>query len=259
MAVFLPTVVLSIVNGFHTSIRDKILASEFELRIYHRYDALDKNLLKILKEHPAVDLAVPFFEKQALVKSPYAQQFISVQIKAFYNADLKKMSLFQKEVQILQKEELFSDKPFASKLISDPLFQIQSHQSIWIGDALAYRLEAYSSDTIQILIPQGEITDLDPKNIRSLQVQDLYSANYAKFNKGIVFIRMDALSKVFALEERPLPYWNLPKTRTASPRTPTYFSSIPRLTNRIHSGTRNFSGFCKRKGFDVFNVSLFAF
>ncbi|HEO65789.1 MAG TPA: ABC transporter permease, partial [Spirochaetes bacterium] len=110
LAIMVPIIVLSIVNGFHNSIKEKIIATNFEYRVRHRNNNFTqfKAVLKKIKSHPDVAFAIPFFESQGLIKKKGGDDTFYVTIKGFYNKDITINELFTKHVKIQASEPFYS-------------------------------------------------------------------------------------------------------------------------------------------------------
>ncbi len=198
LAITIPVVVLSVINGFHHEIKEKIIGGNFHIKIGHRFHHMSnyKDLLEKLRKHTDVALAVPFFEAEGVIKEQGTNKIRSVIVKGFHNKDLIKNNTFIKHFQIISPEK--DDDPSKEKNI----FKIDRVNGIVIGKALSRKLHTYIDDEIKILIPQGDISDPE-ENIKTLKVTDLYSAGYAKFNLSLVFINFEAVQKIFELRNLP--------------------------------------------------------
>ncbi|MDH4127797.1 MAG: FtsX-like permease family protein, partial [Spirochaetota bacterium] len=245
LAITVPIIVLSVINGFHSSIKDKIIASNFQLRIKHKYDNFDsyEHLLNELNKNPDVKLAVPFFEKLGLIRLDDGKPTY-VLVKSFKNKDILKNKIFLNNFKIITSKESTNNlndksadwnsdininkKKSPHKLLfkqtikqtnkpnihnekekKDIPFQINELDDIIIGDALIpetltrENIDFYVGNEVKILIPHGDSRDIKPENIKTLKISNFYSAEYAKFNKMLVFIHFDAISKYFGFKQSP--------------------------------------------------------
>ncbi len=108
IAIMVPIIVLSIVNGFHNSIKEKIIATDFQFRVRHRNNNFTqfKDVLEKINSHPDVALAIPFFESQGLIKKGGGNAYY-VTVKGFYNKDITRNELFTKHVKIQASDNYF--------------------------------------------------------------------------------------------------------------------------------------------------------
>ena len=300
LAITVPVIVLSVVNGFQNSIKNKIIGSNFQYRLRHRNDNFIhfEKVIRDLSQREDVDLAVPFFERQGLIKVKGQKDIVTVTVKAFYNKDITKNKYFLDNFKIVKDGELNNiylpelttnyeddddeqednennesdlspnadpddesdlDEPDDADTENDsqqesseseqnsieqafesinksqkpphrdekaydlkylpsrekyeilnesdkrddksksPLpFIIKRTDGVILGDALSLELSTYKGSKIELLIPQGDILlDSNPDNIKTLYVENIYDAGYAKFNKSLIFINFEAIEKIF--------------------------------------------------------------
>ena len=204
IAVMIPVITLSIVNGFHGSIREKVIASNFEMTVQGKYGYFP-NYEEVLKDLEGksewVELGVPYFEKQGLIGMKGSRAIFPVTVKAFRNRDLLRNRRFMETFQILNDPFFYSngDKKGGSA------FQIEDEREMIIGDALSRYMNILNGDEVLLLIPQGDIElDFDSEeNIQTFKVSKVYSAGYAKFNTSLVFINFKSLDSVFGFNALP--------------------------------------------------------
>ncbi len=239
LAISIPIVVLSVINGFHQSIKEKVIGADFQYKLRDKYYHLNyyNEVLHKLRAMPNVELAIPFFESKGLISIDKGETIRFVTVKAFYNKDILLNHNFTKTFKIISKHSFFdyinktekdiklkhfkklpslkgSDatknlyqkdfKEYSIKKSNNSLFQIKKINGIVIGDALSRYINVYKGDKIKLLIPQGDIIlDSDPENFKTLTVENFYSADYAKFNKSLIFINFKAIENVFGLNKIP--------------------------------------------------------
>ena len=203
IAVMIPVITLSIVNGFHRSIQEKVIASNFEMTIEGKYGYFP-NYEEVLKDLEGksewIELGVPYFEKQGLIGMKGSRSIFPVTVKAFRNRDLLRNERFMETFQILKDPFFYSDGIEEESLA----FQIEGEREMIIGDALSRYMNILNGDEVLLLIPQGDIElDFDSQNIQSFKVSKVYSAGYAKFNTSLVFINFKSLDSVFEFNALP--------------------------------------------------------
>jgi lipoprotein-releasing system permease protein len=248
LAISIPIVVLSVINGFHQSIKEKVISADFQYRLRDRYYHLSyyNEILTKLRGMPNVKLAIPFFESKGLISINQGESIRFVTVKAFYNKDILLNHNFTKTFKIISKHSFFDyidktgkemnsnlkEKEYFKKVLpnlkspnkinlgnqknlneyynnktkenDNVPFQVNKIDGVVIGDALSRYINVYKEDKIKLLIPQGDIIlDSDPENFKTLTVENFYSANYARFNKSLIFINLKAVESVFGLSKIP--------------------------------------------------------
>lgn len=246
IAIMVPIIVLSIVNGFHNGIKEKIIGINFDYKIRHKYDNFQNHeeVLKDLKNLTEVTLAVPYFEREGLIQLSDGSDVKSVIVKSFKNEDLKNNNFFKKHFKIVKNKDqpnypIQSNHPEFNKDIQKDTFEINKLDTIFLGLALSKRLYARKGSTIDLLIPSGEIQfDLNPDNIKTLVAREIYSANYAKFNRSIVFIHHDAVHKIFGYKAQPTNIGFNLKSSASEKNVRKVLSKYPQLvlTNTLKEG-----------------------
>ena len=193
IAVIIPIIVLSVMNGFQESTQNKIVGALFHLRLYSKLGFIEnyQQILKQIKSIPEVKAAIPFFETQGILKSQTDTQWVIVKAyppeavtsNPYFKKNYKKRTI---SLEGKRKYVDFSPKDF-------------SKNGIFLGEALADDLELYLGSKAKLLIPESA-EELDVNAAASLKVRGIYSAGFAEYDKYMVIIPLKTLITSFDLE-----------------------------------------------------------
>ncbi len=178
-------VVLSVVNGFQTQVRDKMLSVLPHIELFLRNNAQHQALehwpmiAKQAKEQPHVLGAAPFVSAQAMILR--GNHLRGVQVRGI-DPD------FEHEV---------SDLP--AQMLDDGLMRLQPNSyGIVLGAQLAHALGVRQGDRLMLLAPQGAVSPagFSPR-MRQFTVVGIYSSGHYEYDSSLVFINVDDAARLF--------------------------------------------------------------
>jgi len=180
--------VISIMNGFHTNFRRKIL----ETNTYHiiiqnnNYRNNSYQYIKsILAKNKEIISIIPYFNGEGIIKSNWST--MGIVIKALPTDVLNKDSGFKREIQI-PKGEFDLTKPY----------------NIIVGEELAREIGINIGDKVSILTFRGEDINLFTPSIKVMNVVGLFKTGYWDYDRGMVYISLKAAYSIFGISERDL-------------------------------------------------------
>jgi len=210
IAVAMPIIVLSIVNGLHQNIGEKLIAYDFHLRLEAKYEDFsdyDKVIDYINKQYSNdIELAMPYFSSVGMLRksdlsSYYSSYYFSEQVvvRAVRQKDIEKNRRFQKEF-VLKTPYGDTDyetvKNEAGKEVLRPTkFNLNDVNTIYLGETLFSNINAVVNGDVELTIPLGDIvSDLD---FKKMKVKGIFSGGFAEYDKMHCIIPLEALSEIF--------------------------------------------------------------
>lgn len=178
-------VVLSVVNGFQTQVRDRMLSvlPHIELFLHnnaqHQALAHWPEIAKAAKENKYVVGAAPFVSAQGMLLR--GNQVQGVQIRGI-NPEI------ESEVSNLK-----------SQMVDDGLSQLHPNQfGIVLGVQLARLLGAQVGEHVMLIAPEGGVSPagFSPR-MRQFTVVGLYSSGHYEYDSSLVFINVDDATRLF--------------------------------------------------------------
>lgn len=174
---------MSIVNGFHDSIKMKILDKDFHLQVYHRDDMLEnyENIANKISKIKHVKHAFPFHDGKAIIK--YENEKSGIIVRGYMQ------EMFEK------------DKSFAGnfKIIKGKVSFNKTNRII-IGDNLAQKLGAKVGNIIELFVDMGENSASFNFAVKRFKVSGIFNSGYGDFDKNIVFISLRDAQKLYNYE-----------------------------------------------------------
>ena len=175
--------VLSVMNGFHKELRERVLSaishsyiSEYSGGVAHWQDLQIK-----IMQHPEVVSSSPYIEKYALLSTDNGVQGISVR---------GVIPQLEKQTSILL------DKV---KLGSSQL----SKSDILIGLGLSTQLGANIGDKITLLTPElsSNIMGVQPR-FKRFTVSGIFDAGINEYDNNLAFIQLDQAQKLYSMKDQ---------------------------------------------------------
>ena len=175
--------VLSVMNGFHKELRERVLSaishsyiSEYSGSVTHWQDLQIK-----IMQHPEVVSSSPYIEKYALLSTDNGVQGISVR---------GVIPQLEKQTSILL------DKV---KLGSSQL----SKSDILIGLGLSTQLGANIGDKITLLTPElsSNIMGVQPR-FKRFTVSGIFDAGINEYDNNLAFIQLDQAQKLYSMKDQ---------------------------------------------------------
>lgn len=178
--------VLSVMNGFQTTIRDRMINTGFHVYMtsYGKTSLLYnyKNKVDKIKEKFDVDVVSPFFKGQVLAKSTM-QRIMAVDFQGI-EKDLDKIDTsFAKTVKIIKGE-----------------FDLTERDNILIGSELAYYLDVDINDKIDIISPQGGeklIVGRIAPIMRKFRITGIFKTDHYEIDMKMAFSSLSSAQDLF--------------------------------------------------------------
>ncbi|SMN15917.1 Lipoprotein releasing system transmembrane protein LolE [uncultured Candidatus Thioglobus sp.] len=173
--------VLSVMNGFHKELRDRVLGaishsyiSEYGGKIEHWQELQVK-----INQHPNVVDTSPYIQKYALINTPFGSQGISVR----------------------------GIKPKLERKTSVLLDNIKSgnielgKSSVLIGTGLATELGVIIGDKVTLLTPQLSVNILGMQpRFKRFTVTGIFDAGIAEYDNNLAFISLNQAQLLYAMK-----------------------------------------------------------
>ncbi len=188
-------VVLSVMNGFQNTIREKIINTGFHVYLtsYGKrsliYDYND--LIKQIKKEKDVIVATPFFKGQVIVRSTL-QRIMAIDFHGI------SPNLYQE------------DKSFFSTVnIVEGTSELKSRDDILLGQELARYLDVHIGDDVDIISPQGGKLKLEGRLapiMRQYRVSGIFKTGYYEYDLKLAFTSLQSLQDLF---NKPNASWGI--------------------------------------------------
>lgn len=183
--------VLSVMNGFQTHIRDKLINSGFHL--YLTRDAKTGlipnyySLIKKIKKIDKVNVAEPFFETKSIIKSRNGRA-LAIELNAFNPGIQNRDKTLSKCYNIIKGK-----------------FDITKKENIILGSELANFLDVKIGDDIMLIISSGNIFNSDnevkPKFMQ-YKVKGVYKIGHYKLDLGSAIISLKSIQELAGLQNK---------------------------------------------------------
>lgn len=178
-------IVLSVMNGFQTQVRDRMLSVLPHIELYvsgakpDQALGLWQDIANRAGRHDQVRGSAPFVAAQAMIVR--GQALSGVQIRGIDPA----------------KESAVSD--LAGQMVNGDLAALASESfNIVLGDQLARNLGVGVGDTVLVLAPQGSISPAGfTPRMRQFTVAGLYSSGYYEYDVSLAFVNVQDAARVF--------------------------------------------------------------
>ncbi len=192
LALMVPTIVLSVINGFHDSVLNKIVGSSFHLQIKHKYDNFEnyREIQKEIQKYPEIKFVTPFWQAQGLIK--HYEDVRGVVVKAVDIDEMKKNTYFHENYKIVEGGSY--TKPTFKEIV------IPEDDMILAGEALARQLNLFKGETVEIVIPSSD-ADITQGSRKALRYGGKFSAGYAEYDKSLVLMRFAKARDIFGFAD----------------------------------------------------------
>lgn len=176
-------VVLSVMNGFQTEVRDRMLSVLSHVEVIDANGGL-RSWQAVAKEalrHPQVVAAAPYIDAQAL--ATVDESVRGVLVRGVLPQEERKVS----EVASQTRRGHFDD--------------LKSGQfNIVLGSELARALNAQIGKKITLLSPQGQVTPAGVlPRIKQFTVVGIFEAGHFEYDSSLAFVHLDDAQKMFRL------------------------------------------------------------
>ncbi|SHI10569.1 lipoprotein-releasing ABC transporter permease subunit [Pollutimonas bauzanensis] len=178
-------VVLSVMNGFQTQVRDRMLSVLPHIELYvPRMDPEQvlsqwREIAALAKENPQVRGTAPFVAAQGMIVR--GEALSGVQVRGIDP----------------QLESAVSD--VGGQMIAGDIAALKPGSfSIVLGNQIANMLGVSAGDTVLVLAPQGSISPAGfTPRMRQFTVTGIFSSGYYEYDASLAFINYEDAAKVF--------------------------------------------------------------
>lgn len=179
-------VVLSVMNGFQTELRTRILGVASHIQISGMNNRLPdwQGVVSQSLRHPAVVAAAPFVQSQAMLSSPTGD----------VRGTLVRGILPEEENRVAD---------FQTAMRSGDLNSLQAGEfNIVLGNELAQSLNVLVGDKITLIAPQGSVTPAGVlPRLRSFRVGGIFSVGMFEYDSGLALIHLQDAQRLFQLKD----------------------------------------------------------
>ncbi|MBN1897160.1 MAG: ABC transporter permease [Spirochaetes bacterium] len=187
--------VLSVMNGFQNTIREKIIDTGFHVyvtsygksSIVNNYDAV----IKKIKEEKIGKVVTPFFKGQVIIKSTM-QRIMGIELFGVQNNLNKIDTDFKKSIRIVEGD-----------------FDLKEKNYILIGRELANFLDIKIGDRVDIISPQGgkyKMFGRVAPVMKPYIVKGIFKTGYYEYDLKLAFSSLSSLQTLF---NRPKSSWGI--------------------------------------------------
>ncbi len=174
--------VLSIMNGFHSTFKTKILeTNSFHLAVQPGYNevSIDKNIT-ILSENKEIISIVPYFDGEGILKTDRLTR--GMVIKALPSDILERDAGFKREIEV----------PEGS-------FDLTNKDNILIGIELAREAGLKVGDFVSVLTFRGSSVQSSLPQFNVFQVTGFFKTGYWDYDKNLSYISIDSSYRLFGI------------------------------------------------------------
>jgi lipoprotein-releasing system permease protein len=176
-------VVLSVMNGFESELRNRILAVTSHATISAGDGRLREwpEVRAKARTFPGVEAAVPFIEQQAMLQ--HGHHIIGAGVRGVLPEEERKATGLAKNVTVGHLEDL---TPRGYRVI--------------LGATLAHELDVKVGDTVRLIAPEGIATPtgVEPR-MRDFKVVGLFESGMYEYDSGIALTHIDDAARLFRL------------------------------------------------------------
>jgi lipoprotein-releasing system permease protein len=176
-------VVMSVLNGFHSTLIGKILGmnGHMIIRPLGRDFTDYLEVTKRINQVPGVRLAIPMVEGQVLVSSPSASS--GIYVRGMREADLQSL------------------KEVSSKIVYGSLNDFDKDSGIVIGVRLANALNVTAGDAVTIVSPRGSSTPFGTSpRLKRYRVKAVFEIGMVTYDTTIAFLPLAEAQKFFNVQ-----------------------------------------------------------
>jgi lipoprotein-releasing system permease protein len=186
LGVMVLIVVLSVMNGFQTEVRTRILGVASHLQISGPTGTLDdwQSVARIASGHPRVVAAAPYVQAQGMLSADRGARGVAVR------------------GVLPQAEERVAD--FAKHMVSGSLDALRPDAfNIVLGSDLARALGVLPGDKIALIAPQGIITPAGVvPRLKQFTVAGTFDVGFNEADAGLALVHLDDAQKLYQMGSR---------------------------------------------------------
>jgi lipoprotein-releasing system permease protein len=179
-------VVLSVMNGFQTELRDRILAVVSHVQISGANGEMARweQIAGQAAKHPQVIATAPFVQAQGMLS--YGQSVRGALVRGILPVQEDKVADFRPHM-----------KSGSLDLLTPDSF------NIILGSELARALGVFVGDKVTLIAPQGSVTPAGVvPRLKSFTVVGLFEVGMFEYDNGLALIRMEDAQKLYRMDDR---------------------------------------------------------
>jgi lipoprotein-releasing system permease protein len=186
IGVFILIIVISVMNGFQSQIKDKILDVDSHITVMA--DSSEGGIVKYnriaerIKKIPGIESAIPYFQGQALFR--YGSNISPVIIRG-----LGSIENIPKDISnyIIKGKKNFSN-----------------YREVYIGEEMANYYQIFIGQKIELIVPKGRFgykTGVKP-GIGKFKVIGFFKTGYYEYDTKIIFMSLKGAQKLYAVGDK---------------------------------------------------------
>ena len=187
IGVFILVVVISVMNGFQSQIKDKIIDVDSHITVTREFESnpsgfiYDEKLAEKIKSADGIKSALPYFQGNGLLKM--AGDIKPVILRGF--GDIEKMpEQFQKFIKSENKK-------------------FEKSGEIFIGTEMANLHNIQNGDVVELIVPRGKIgSDSMEPGIGRFKVKGFFKTGYYEYDTSLLFISLTDAQNIFGARGR---------------------------------------------------------
>ena len=179
-------VVLSVMNGFQTELRDRILAVVSHIQISGANGEMEgwQHVAEQSLTQPGVLAAAPYVQAQGMLS--FGQSVRGAMVRGIVPDEEEKVADFRAHMKAGKLESLVPDA-----------------FNIVLGSELARALGVDVGDKVTIIAPQGVVTPAGVlPRLKSFTVSGLFEVGMFEYDSGLALIRMEDAQRLYRMEDR---------------------------------------------------------
>lgn len=187
--------VLSVMNGFQNTIRDKIINTGFHVYLTsYGKTSLVYNYKKIvdkITEDEDIKVATPFFKGQVIIKSTM-QRVMAIDFHGLEKNLIEKDKSYMNTVKIIRGK-----------------FNLMGERNILLGKELAEFLDVDVNDTVDIISPQGGKIKYQGRIapiMKKYRITGIFKTGYYEYDLKLAFTSLQAMQELF---NKPYAAWGV--------------------------------------------------
>ena len=173
-------ITLSVMNGFHTDLRNKFLATTSAINVLlpQSYEQDEwRKLLSDVRKVSGVKGAAPYLLSQAVFTKRSRSQGVGV--KGVETADQKKVSTLEKQIK--------SGKYYLPR------------GSIIIGSELSRSFGLSPGDSVFLTVPPAEMTGIAGGRVREFKVEGVFSSGLWEYDMNLVYVNLKEMQELYGV------------------------------------------------------------
>jgi len=179
-------VVLSVMNGFQTELRSRILAVVSHVQISGANGEMSgwEDVARESAKHPQVLGAAPYVQAQGMLS--FGQSVRGAIVRGIIPDEEEKVADFRAHIKEGSLESLQPDS-----------------FNIVLGSDLARALGVFPGDKVTVIAPQGVVTPAGVvPRLKTFTVSGIFEVGMFEYDSGLALIRMEDAQKLYRMDDR---------------------------------------------------------